>query len=670
MDRLNGIFPVCYTTNGAYIYTAAYDTRMGLSQARVIVAQSKYYPTSLSELTWDAIGEVPQEYMRAAVFERYTYNCAWNNDTATFALLGQSNESMNTTSRFGIEFSTAFSGGVTSPPTKEQKLPFEQFETDSYRPVDAIMEGRSVLISVEGVPGAVVKGDKESGKPWSGGQWIHAQFNVTNQELLLKTFQYNQVFYEAPQVAWKMDTYGPRESAGPIPGTRNYRLLAHSTSNNKLYMVGTQVSNGTLLVTTLPFNPKSFGTRPLTVAQPERYMAVTTESDLGSDCDLDHPWSTASAYGTQLFVLCYPKIESKDNTALRLFSFNGAVFQKVASITTALLNPVSTTYHGPRIVPIPFTSDNPATKTATWSYLSVNFGRRGYVVDLEGLTIDGGLGGTLTIDGRTMTQTFVLDPKNPYLPNDVYGNGTGNISSGSSTRKVLLTAWLGGFFGLLVLVLFAAGMVHRRRTLAKEARRRELIAAGIDPDMNPESAGGVTRTQYGYDASDELPLYTLRAPTVPYMIQQPTDHSAPTITAVGAAIATATVAAAATATATVAATTTTETATVEAAEAATTPTPQTPEPTELPPGYSPDLSRPGSEQNEDTLSVCIDSDGNGEQTAAIVDTAPVANTTPTTTPITTDTTSPSESTLAAAETEVTATPPHPSTTAGDTKTNI
>lgn len=255
-----------------------------------------------------------------------------------------------------------------------------------------------------------------------------------------------------------------------------------------------------------------------------------------------------------------------------------------------------------------------------------------------------------------MTQTFVLDPKNPFLPNNVYGDGTDNISSGSGKREVLLSAWLGGFFGLLVLILIAVGLVHRRRNLAKEARRRELIAAGMDPDMNPDSAGGVTRTQYGHDASDELPLYTLRAPTVPYMIQQPTDHSAPTITAVGAAIATVTVAATATATATVAAT-----------EAATTPVPQTPEPTELPPGYSPDLSRPGSEQNEGTLSVCIDS-GNGisEQSAAIVDTTPVTSTTPTTT----DTTSPSELTPAAAETESTTPLPHPSTTAGDTKTNL
>lgn len=207
MDRLNGVFPVCHTTNGAYIYTAAYDTRMGMSQTRVIVAQSKYYPTSLEELTWDAIGEVPQEFSRAAVYAGYTYNCAWNNDTATFALLGQTiavASSKNTTSRFGIEFSTAFSGGVTSPPTKEHPLLFEQFETDAYRPVDTIMEGRSAMISVEGVPGAVLAGDKGDGKSWGGGQWIHAQFNVTTRELLLKTFRYDQVFYKAPQVAWQM----------------------------------------------------------------------------------------------------------------------------------------------------------------------------------------------------------------------------------------------------------------------------------------------------------------------------------------------------------------------------------------------------------------------------------------------------------------------------------
>lgn len=74
-------------------------------------------------------------------------------------------------------------------------------------------------------------------------------------------------------------------------------------------MVGSSVADGTLLVTTLPLNPKTLGTKPLTIAQPDRYMAPTFESDLGKDCDLDHHWSTASAYNSQLFVLCYPKIE-------------------------------------------------------------------------------------------------------------------------------------------------------------------------------------------------------------------------------------------------------------------------------------------------------------------------------------------------------------------------
>lgn len=205
---MDGIFPVCFTTNGGYVYTAAYDTRQSRAQPRVIVAQSKYYPTSFNNLTWDAIGEVPQGLMRAATHDDYTYNCAWNNDTATFALLGQTlakASMMNTTSRFGIEFSTAFSGGVVSPPTKRKPLPYLEFETDAYRPVDTIMEGRSVMVSVEGVEGAAVRGEGVgSGKVWGGGGWVHAQYNVASRELFLKTFRYDQKFYEAPQVAWSM----------------------------------------------------------------------------------------------------------------------------------------------------------------------------------------------------------------------------------------------------------------------------------------------------------------------------------------------------------------------------------------------------------------------------------------------------------------------------------
>lgn len=451
-------------------------------------------------------------------------------------------------------------------------------------------------------------------------------------------------------------------------------------------MVGSSVANGTLLVTTLPLSPKALGKKPLTVAQPERFMVYTYNSTLGKECDLDHPWSTASAYNSQLFVLCYPKIEvpvaffysfnltpfvivlklfhliakvfylhpyfhllpsfqqAEQNTALQLFFFNGTIFQKIASITTLLLTPMSTTDHGPRIVPIPFipTAD---TKTPTWSYLSVNFGRRGYLIDLTGSTTDGGVGGTITIDGTTSSQPFVLDPENPYLSNDVYKDGTSDVGTGNNRPRIPIAAWVGGSLGLLILILFAVWIVHRYRVRAKEARRREMIANGMDPDMNPETVGGVTRTQYGDDASDALPLYTLRAPTVPFMIQQPTAHSAPTITAVGAAISTATVAATASAGAAVAAT----------------PISATPEPSELPPGYSPDLSRPRNGQQEDTRSVCIDSETNSVNT-------PAAGT-----DLTTDASNAQGATdvPGAVENEtITTTPPHPSTTASDNKTNL
>ncbi|KAF9543404.1 hypothetical protein EC957_000915 [Mortierella hygrophila] len=638
---MDGIFPVCYTTIGGYVYTAAYDTRQNRAQARLIVAQSKYYPTSLSDLTWDAIGEVPQDLIRAAAFEDYTYNCAWNNDTGTFALLGQTlakSSMTNTTSRFGIEFSTAFSGGVVSPPTKRKPLPYLEFETDPYRPVDTIVEGRSVLVPVEGVEGAVVKGDGVgNGKAWGGGGWVHAQYNVTSRELLFKTFRYDQVFYEAPQVAWSMDAYAPFVSGiiGRVPGTRDYRLIAHSNTNNKLYVIGSSVANGTLLVTTLPLNPKNLGQKPLTVAQPEPYQGPTIDSDLGKDCDLNHPWSTASVHNSQLFVLCYPKIEAEQNKDLQLFLFNGTIFQKIASIT---LTTVSTTDHGPHIVPIPF---NPTkdTKAATWAYLSVNFGRRGYVIDLTGFTTGGGIGGTISTDGRVISQPFVLSPENPYLSNDIYKDG--------ARPRIPIAAWVGGFLALLFIILFAVWVVYRHRVRTKEARRQEMIANGMDPDMNPETVGGVTRTQHGDDASDALPLYTLRAPSVPFMVQQPTDHSAPTVTAVGTAIATATVAATATASA--------------GAAVAATPIPATPEPSDLPPGYSPDLSTPRNGQQEDTRSVCIDSETNSVNTPA-ADT--VLTTDASTAQGTTDV-----PTAVEGETIAT-TPPHPSTTASDNKTNL
>ncbi|KAF9925804.1 hypothetical protein FBU30_004479 [Linnemannia zychae] len=603
---MNGIYPVCYTVNGAYIYAAAYDTRSGRGQARVIIAQSPYYPTALNDtFIWDTIGEAaPQSYIRAMQFGSFTYNCAWNNDTSTFMLLGQDLRTISyATNRFGIEVATVFSPGVTVPPTKHEPLPFSKFETDYY--TETIADGKSVVMPV-------MSGKAQSnGVKWISGVWIHAQMNVTSNQLLLRTYRGDLPFPEVPQVRWNMDRYvpvttsttdtiptptstssstsSPTSSSIPSPTSssspdispttdriRAYRLLAHS--NNQLFVVGSKKDTNGLVITTLPFNLNTLATKPVSAAQPEIWNVNTIDSDMGAECNLDHPWSTASSYNGQLYVLCYPKAEDGSKTAFSLYTFNGKVVQKAASVISQYLSTESTPDHGPRFVPIPSipSSYNPASGS-TWALLSLNFGQRGYKVDLMGFTTPGGLGGIITIDSQTLWRPFTIDPSvSKYLKNDIYNIGE---SAENGLRKISAATWVGIFFGSMSLIFLIAKLVHYYRVREKEARRREAIANGMDPDMNPETVGGVTRTLYDQDASDDLPLYTLRAPHVPFVIQQPT---ATTNYIVYPSLGSASV----TASGITAASTIAPVATV-AHQAV-----QVPEPTDLPPDYSPDPNRP------------------------------------------------------------------------------
>ncbi|KAG0277680.1 hypothetical protein BGZ95_005529 [Linnemannia exigua] len=564
---MSAIYPVCYTTSGGYIYAAAYDLRDGRYQARLIVAQSKHYPNSPDQLNWQAIGEAPL-YSREARSDYYThtYNCAWNAERSTFALLGINlKRVMDARNRFGIALETVFSQGAKVPPTKEQPLSFDSFETDYYRQNETIVEGKSVVVPVEGVGN-----DRVQNAPTATGAWVHVQMNETSNELLLKTFFHNHAFSEAPQVAWRMDKYGPGTGVSQN-GTRSYHLVAHS--NKKLFVVGSNVAKGGLVVTILPLSPETLTAKPISIAQPERYDTVTIESEIGADCNFDHNWTTASVYNDQLFVLCYPKVQDGANTAFQLFAFNGTAFEKTCSLTATLLAAQSSKNHGPRVVPIP------ASTPSSWAYLSSNFGREGYKIDLLGITTPGGLGGIIAVDNALSTP-FSLDIGSNYLSNDIYNSPSGYYDpSGNEHRGVPMVVWLLGVLGLFF-ILAAAKLVHRQRVRVKEARRREAIANGMDPNMNPETVGGVIRTAYGDDASDALPMYTLRAPPLSY-IAQPTDVvSGPTTGTTAAATATQT---------TTATTTSTATQTTETAGHIIV---QGPIPTDSPPSYSPDPARP------------------------------------------------------------------------------
>ncbi|KAF9911141.1 hypothetical protein EC991_004695 [Linnemannia zychae] len=571
---MSGIFPVCYTTNGGYIYAAAYDIRENRSQARLIVARSKYYPISPKQLLWEAIGEAPLNGNIAQVQVAYhtqTYNCAWNSETATLALLGMDLKHVMTyKKRFGISMTTVLSEGVKVPPTKDEPLPYFSFETDYHKLPETIVEGKSVVVPVEGIAKNEIALNRETRG------WVHVQMNETNNELVLRTYRHDQEFLEAPQVSWRMDMYRPSLVTGIQNATRTYHLVAHSS--NRLFVIGSTNSTGGLVVTTLPLTPKTLTAKPISIAQPEPHATATVESDQGVDCNFDHYWTTATAHNNRLYILCYPKTEDGTKTAFLLYTFNGTAFEKTCSIPATLLASQSTLEHGPNLIPIP------AAAPAAWAYLSSNFGRQGYKIDLMGITTLGGLGGVAEID-NILSEPFALDSSVNHLSNDIYNTP---INTG---RRIPIAAWVGGFVGLLALILLAAKLVHRQRIRDKEARRRAAIENGMDPDMNPETTGGVTRTAYGDDASDALPMYTLRAPPLSFIVQ-PTDHPTPTPIP-GTAPAT-----------TANGTTATPTTAGHIV--------QGPIPTDLPPSYSPDPLRPTVEL-DDTQSGCTDNSNDNDE---------------------------------------------------------
>ncbi|KAG0373505.1 hypothetical protein BGX24_011623 [Mortierella sp. AD032] len=616
---MSGIFPVCYTTRGGYIYAAAFDLREGRNQARIVVAQSKRYPTSTDEFDWQAIGEAP---IARDAYSSHTYNCAWNVETSTFALKGMDLSNIdNHRSRFGIALATVYTRGMEGPPTKGRPLSFSRFNTDPYRHNETIVPGKSVIVAVEGA-GAV---------PWAtGGDWVHIQLNGTSNELLLRTYRNAMPYPDVPLIAWRMNNYGPIGEGSGVPknGTRNYRLVAHS--NDKLFVIGFKDTTGGLVVTTLPLSPQTLTKKPISILQPALYDATTIESDQEVDCNFDHNRTTASVYNNQLLVLCYPK--NRENSSLQLFTFNGKVFEKIGSYIEpfqkvgSFIEPKSTINHGPKLVPIPaqapITAENPnpVESPSPWAYLSSSFGQEGYKVDLLGLSTPGGLGGIITIDNK-YSKPFTLD-FSKYLSDDIY-----NSPRESEHRGVPLIIWLLGLVGLGMIILVVAILVYKRRVRQKEARRREAIENGMDPDMNPDTVGGVTRTAFGDDASDALPMYTLRAPPLSY-IAQPTDPVSGSTSET-----TATTAAAATQTTTA---TTATTATQTTGHIIM----QGPIPTDSPPSYSPDPTRPIIGL-EDTQSDCIDdndrSNGSSEvQPATTIDIPTAADTTTDTPPSSTE----------------------------------
>ncbi|KAG0277681.1 hypothetical protein BGZ95_005530 [Linnemannia exigua] len=519
---MEGVFPVCFTTNGVYIYAVAYHFQQGVGGGNHIVL-ARSYSSSLNNLTWKLIGRTFKIPIFTEQWADYTYNCAWNPETSVMILTGDISDelyrpvSTGTLYRFGIEVPTM---------TNALQTATRHFvDIDLSGPQDdlwpSFRRNRGVLMPdisfdhslLPSSSGNLILGKKDMPT------WVFAQLSAQASHLTLAEF-FDGWFPETYLTQWSLNDYGSSPQ-GPI----KYDILAHS--NDKFFVLGSVGSGGHLVGLVIPF---SLSTPTPTQPDPTLRSIKVVESTLGQDCDLGHELTTSAAHGDQIFLLCYPKTQlqnvSKEIEAFQLYSFNGATFQHVCSIATAALITAANHNIAPQLTIAPDSSSKGIG--AKWAYVSLDYGARSYSLDL---TRNATTTATDTIHTNLgAPKPFTLDHDNEF---DDWPSPSWTSTPSSLKSKDAFSAWLSYIAGILfVCILIGKLVCYRRR---RERRRLAIEQAALPICPNPlhlpthhrprgsrvaaaASEGGVvgvTRTQYGEDASDTLPMYTLRAPPGP-----------------------------------------------------------------------------------------------------------------------------------------------------------
>ncbi|KAF9085468.1 hypothetical protein BGX29_001918, partial [Mortierella sp. GBA35] len=283
------------------------------------------------------------------------------------------------------------------------------------------------------------KVQKEGGVPSLS--WLYAQ--IDGPVLTINRFAYGYPFPPLNYTIWHMDNYGP--------GLRKYSHLAHS--NDKLYVIGSTVSTGGLAVTTLQ-----------------------------------------------------GEIDDKAE-AFQLYSFNGTVFRHVSPIPAGPIASVTTLYSSPCLAIVPpwdkSMSTTPRAESVPWAYLSPGFGFTGYSLDFaSNITAQGN---NTSGNGNTTSTTLNANYQNNkklFQLNYNWNSNTNDERSYGREERYSTIGWVGGAFGLLIVVTAVAKLVQDLI-----AARRKITPRVDTSDAATSTAGptGVTRTLYGEDASDALP---------------------------------------------------------------------------------------------------------------------------------------------------------------------
>ncbi|KAK3844139.1 MAG: hypothetical protein J3R72DRAFT_505581 [Linnemannia gamsii] len=513
---MDGVFPLCFTANEAYFYAVAIHIRQGAgSRNRLVLTRSP--SSSFNDLIWDVLGGTFNYPFFAKQWAEYTYNCAWNPETSVMVLTGEISDenyhpgSNSTLNRFGIE--------VPAMITSRWITPRYFIHFDLSGPLNdswpSFRRNRGVLMPDMDRHDSLLS---NSSRGWISEEydmptWVFAQLSAHESHLTLAEF-YNEWFPETYNTLWNLNTYGS-SSLGPI----KYEILAHS--NDKFFVLGSAGSKGHLVGLVIPF---SLSIPTPSQPNPTLNSIRVVESTLGQDCDLGHEWTTSAAHGNQIFLLCHPKAQngSKVVEAFQLYSFNGTTFRHVSSIATAVLTPAANHTIAPLLTIAPDSSS--IGTSATWAYVSLDNGTRSYSLDLT-------MNATATTTNTIQTdlgasKPFIID--HDYEFND-WPSPTWT-SSPSSDDSYNISIWMSWIAAIIFICVLIVKLVRRYqlRTQRKLALAQGALPICPNPLLLPThhrprgsrvtapgsegGVAGVTRTQYGEDASDALPMYTLRAP--------------------------------------------------------------------------------------------------------------------------------------------------------------
>lgn len=135
-----------------------------------------------------------------------------------------------------------------------------------------------------------------------------------------------------------------------------------------------------------------------------------------------------------------------------------------------------------------------------WTYLSFDYGAKGYRLDLTR--------NSTTPNTTVSVQTDLGTSKPLKLDYD-----TEFQDCSSNPRHTSLWSWLSGALGLQ-LVGFIIAFIARRYNADKDLLQQTSSSLSL-PTHRAADTVGVTRTQNEEDADDALPPYTLRAPSPP-----------------------------------------------------------------------------------------------------------------------------------------------------------